>query len=286
MSITTLLIVGAGQMGAGIAQVAACAGIDVSIHDVAAERIARGLQRIETGLARLVDNGRMDVVGRRAARERVRAAADLEAAAATADMVIEAAPETIEIKREIFARLDAAAPPHAVLATNTSSLPISRIAATTTRPGSVIGMHFFNPVPAMPLVELVVGLATSGDTLNTTEALAVRMGKRAVRIEDYPGFCGNRIMIPMINEAVFALMEGVASAADIDAVAKLGFNHPMGPLALADLIGLDTVLSIMEVLHDRYGDSKYRPCPLLRKYVETGWLGRKSGRGFFDYATP
>ncbi|MDC7785679.1 3-hydroxyacyl-CoA dehydrogenase NAD-binding domain-containing protein [Rhodoplanes sp. TEM] len=285
MSIESLLIIGAGQMGAGIAQVAACAGLDVALNDVAPERVDSGLQRIDAGLAKLVEKGRMDAAGRQAARARVRAAPDLEAAAGEADLVIEAAPETLEVKRAIFTRLDAAAPPHAILATNTSSLPISQIAATTRRPGSVIGMHFFNPAPVMPLVEVVVGLATANETLRATQALIERMGKRAVRIEDYPGFCGNRIMIPMINEAVFALMEGVATAADIDAVAKLGFAHPMGPLALADLIGLDTVLSIMEILHDRYGDSKYRPCPLLRKYVETGWLGRKSGRGFFDYAT-
>jgi 3-hydroxybutyryl-CoA dehydrogenase len=284
MSIQKLLIIGAGQMGSGIAQVAACVGIDVALHDVAAELVERGLQRIDAGLAKLVEKGRMDAASRQGVRDRVRGAFDLDAAAGEADLVIEAAPETLEIKRAIFTRLDAAAPPHAILATNTSSLPISLIAATTKRPGSVVGMHFFNPAPVMPLVEVVVGLATSDATLRTTQALVERMGKQAIRVEDYPGFCGNRIMIPMINEAVFALMEGVATAADIDAVAKLGFNHPMGPLALADLIGLDTVLSIMEILHDRYGDSKYRPCPLLRKYVETGWLGRKSGRGFFDYA--
>ncbi len=284
MSIEKLLIVGAGQMGAGIAQVAAGIGLNVTLYDVKPEFVERGIVGIDKALARLVDKGKMQVAAKQSLMDRIGGALDLEAAAAKADFVIEAAPEKFEIKRDIFVRLDAAAPAHAILATNTSSLPVSQIAATTKRPQNVIGVHFFNPVPLMQLVELIVGLATSDETYRTARALVERLGKQPVRVEDYPGFCGNRIVVPMINEAIYALMENVASAADIDTVAKLGFNHPMGPLALADLIGLDTVLSVMEVLHAGYGDSKYRPCPLLRKYVQAGWLGRKSGRGFYEYA--
>ncbi|MDQ2082953.1 3-hydroxybutyryl-CoA dehydrogenase [Xanthobacteraceae bacterium Astr-EGSB] len=285
MAIQKLLIVGAGQMGAGIAQVAAGIGIDVTLQDIKSEFVDRGLKGIDKGLAKLVEKGKMDAAAKSALLGRIKGTLDLEAAAAQADFIIEAAPEKFEIKKEIFTRLDAAAPPQVILATNTSSLPVSKVAATTKRPQNVIGMHFFNPVPMMQLVELIVGLATSPETYAVTRELAERLKKQPVKVEDYPGFCGNRIMVPMINEAVYTLMEGTASPADVDTVAKLGFNHPMGPLALADLIGLDTILSVMEVLHDGYGDSKYRPCPLLRKYVQAGWLGRKSGRGFFEYAS-
>jgi 3-hydroxybutyryl-CoA dehydrogenase len=285
MAIQKLLIVGAGQMGAGIAQVAAGVGIDVTLQDIKSEFVDRGLKGIDKGLAKLVEKGKMDAAAKSALLGRIKGTLDLEAAASQADFIIEAAPEKFEIKKEIFTRLDAAAPPQVILATNTSSLPVSKVAATTRRPENVIGMHFFNPVPMMQLVELIVGLATSPETYAVTRELAERLKKQPVKVEDYPGFCGNRIMVPMINEAVYALMEGTASPADVDTVAKLGFNHPMGPLALADLIGLDTILSVMEVLHDGYGDSKYRPCPLLRKYVQAGWLGRKSGRGFYEYAS-
>jgi 3-hydroxybutyryl-CoA dehydrogenase len=285
MTIQKLLIVGAGQMGAGIAQVAAGVGIDVTLQDIKQEFVDRGLKGIDKGLAKLVEKGKMEAAAKDALLGHIKGTLDLETAAAESDLIIEAAPEKFDIKKDIFCRLDAAAPAHAVLATNTSSLPVSQIAATTKRPGSVIGVHFFNPVPMMALVELIMGLATTAETYKTTRELVERLKKTPVKVEDFPGFCGNRIMVPMINEAVYALMEGVASPADIDNVAKLGFNHPMGPLALADLIGLDTILSVMEVLYEGYGDSKYRPCPLLRKYVQTGWLGRKSGRGFFEYAS-
>jgi 3-hydroxybutyryl-CoA dehydrogenase len=284
MTIQKLLIVGAGQMGAGIAQVAAGVGVDVTLQDIKQEFVDRGLKGIDKGLAKLVEKGKMEAAAKDALLGRITGTLDLEAAAAQADMIIEAAPEKFEIKKDIFTRVDAAAPPHAILATNTSSLPVSKIAAVTKRPANVIGVHFFNPVPMMQLVELILGLATSNETYQAANELVLRMKKQPVKVEDFPGFCGNRIMVPMINEAVYTLMEGVASPADIDNVAKLGFNHPMGPLALADLVGLDTILSVMEVLYDGYGDSKYRPCPLLRKYVQAGWLGRKSGRGFFEYA--
>ena len=273
MTIQKLLIVGAGQMGAGIAQVAAGVGIDVTLQDIKQEFVDRGLKGIDKGLAKLVEKGKMEAAAKDALLGHIKGTLDLETAAAESDLIIEAAPEKFDIKKDIFCRLDAAAPAHAVLATNTSSLPVSQIAATTKRPGSVIGVHFFNPVPMMALVELIMGLATTAETYKTTRELVERLKKTPVKVEDFPGFCGNRIMVPMINEAVYALMEGVASPADIDNVAKLGFNHPMGPLALADLIGLDTILSVMEVLYEGYGDSKYRPCPLLRKYVQTGWLG-------------
>jgi 3-hydroxybutyryl-CoA dehydrogenase len=285
MTIQKLLIVGAGQMGAGIAQVAAGVGIDVTLQDIKQEFVDRGLKGIDKSLAKLVEKGKIEAAAKDALLGHITGTLDLETAAAQADFIIEAAPEKFEIKKDIFTRLDAAAPPHAILATNTSSLPVSKIAAVTKRPANVIGVHFFNPVPMMQLVELILGLATSEETYQATNELVLRMKKQPVKVEDFPGFCGNRIMVPMINEAVYTLMEGVATPADIDNVAKLGFNHPMGPLALADLIGLDTILSVMEVLHDGYGDSKYRPCPLLRKYVQAGWLGRKSGRGFFEYAT-
>lgn len=283
MAIKKLLVIGAGQMGSGIAQIASTAGIEVVINDIKLEFVERGLKGIEKNLSKLVEKGKLAEAEKQEIMGRISGSIDLKASAADVDFAIEAAVENFEIKKGIFTTLDAVCPAHTILASNTSSLPITQIAAVTKRPDKVIGMHFFNPVPVMQLVEIIMGLATSNETYETIREFAVTLKKSPVKVEDFPGFCGNRIMVPMINEAVYALMEGVASVEDIDNVAKLGFNHPMGPLALADLIGLDTILYVMEVLYKGYGDSKYRPCPLLRKYVDAGWLGRKSGRGFYTY---
>ncbi|MCM0761066.1 MULTISPECIES: 3-hydroxybutyryl-CoA dehydrogenase [Sporomusa] len=283
MAIKKLLVIGAGQMGSGIAQIASTAGIEVIINDIKLEFVERGLKGIEKNLSKLVEKGKLVEAEKQEIMGRISGSIDLKASAADVDFAIEAAVENFEIKKGIFTTLDAVCPAHTILASNTSSLPITQIAAVTKRPDKVIGMHFFNPVPVMQLVEIIMGLATSNETYETIREFAVTLKKSPVKVEDFPGFCGNRIMVPMINEAVYALMEGVASVEDIDNVAKLGFNHPMGPLALADLIGLDTILYVMEVLYKGYGDSKYRPCPLLRKYVDAGWLGRKSGRGFYTY---
>jgi 3-hydroxybutyryl-CoA dehydrogenase len=275
----TVCVVGAGQMGSGIAQVAAVAGYDVTLVDVAPKQLDRARSGIEGSLAKLVEKGRVEADAAEAALGRIQTAGE----PGPADLAIEAATEDVDLKLRIFADLDRAAGDGAVLASNTSSIPITRLAAVTSRPERVVGMHFMNPVPLMPLVELIRGLETSDEAAAAVRAAAERMGKTVAESRDFPGFIANRILLPMINEAVYCLMEGVGDRESIDTVMKLGMSHPLGPLQLADLIGLDTCLAIMEVLHDGMGDSKYRPCPLLRSYVEAGRLGRKSGRGFYEY---
>ncbi|ANF37223.1 3-hydroxybutyryl-CoA dehydrogenase [Bacillus velezensis] len=281
MKMKTIMVAGAGQMGAGIAQTAAEAGFAVKLYDWEPETVTKGLHRIKTNLEKEQAKGRKsqqetDAVFSRISPAELREAED-------ADFIIEAIAENKKAKAELFDTLDKICPPHAVLASNTSSLPITELAAATKRPEKVIGMHFMNPVPVMELVEVIRGLATSEETAETVKQLAVRMNKTPVEVNDFPGFISNRILMPMINEAVYCLYEGAASKEAIDAVMKLGMRHPMGPLTLADFIGLDTCLSIMEVLYAGLGDPKYRPCPLLRKYVSAGWLGKKSGRGFYEY---
>jgi 3-hydroxybutyryl-CoA dehydrogenase len=277
-----IVVVGAGQMGNGIAHVFAATGHPVTMIDVSRDALARGRAAIEKNMARQVQKGSLDAAARDAALGRIALSETMDPVR-EADIVIEAATENAELKFRIFGDLDAAAPNGAILASNTSSISITEIAARTGRPSHVIGMHFMNPVPVMQLVEVIRGLATSDETTTRVLDLSKRLGKTPVEVNDYPGFVSNRVLMPMINEAVYCLMEGVGSAEAIDTVMKLGMNHPMGPLALADLIGLDTCVSILEVLHRGLGDSKYRPCPLLRKYVAAGWLGRKTGRGFFSY---
>ncbi len=273
-------VVGAGQMGSGIAQVAAVAGYDVTLVDVAPAQLDRALQGIEQSLEKLVARERVAADVAESALGRIERAGE----PVEADLAIEAATEDVDLKLRIFRELDAAAGDGAVLASNTSSIPITQLAAVTSRPQRVVGMHFMNPVPLMPLVELIRGLDTADETASYVRAAAERMGKTVAEATDRPGFISNRILVPMINEAVYCLMEGVGDRESIDTVMKLGMNHPMGPLTLADLIGLDTCLAIMEVLHEGLGDDKYRPCPLLRTYVEAGRLGRKSGRGFYEYS--
>lgn len=276
-------VVGAGQMGAGIAQVAMQAGFQVRLADVHQEGLDRGVARIEKQLARAVDKGRMSAADKAGMWERLAGTTDLKTLG-DMDVVIEAVPENEGLKREVFQVLDACVREDTLLASNTSSISITRLAATTRRPESFVGMHFMNPVPVMKLVELIPGLQTAEVTLQTIRTLAEKMGKTCIVSDDQPGFIVNRILMPMINEACMALGEGLGTAEDIDAGMKLGTNQPMGPLTLADFIGLDTCLSIMEVLHRGLGDDKYRPAPLLRRYVDAGWLGRKSGRGFYRYA--
>jgi 3-hydroxybutyryl-CoA dehydrogenase len=282
MAINVIGVVGAGQMGAGIAQVAAQAGVEAILVDVDLSRAEAGRKGIEKRLARNVEKGKMTAAERDAVLGRVRAA-DAIAALASADFVVEAVSEDEKLKARILTGLDETCRPDVILATNTSSIPITRLGALTKRPDRVIGMHFMNPVPVMELVEVIRGLATSDETHRATVELAGRMGKKTVVARDMPGFIVNRVLMPMINEAVVALYEGIGSVEDIDVAMKLGTNQPMGPLTLADFIGLDTCLAIMEVLHHGTGDTKYRPCPLLRQYVEAGWLGRKTGRGFYKY---
>ncbi|SIT69818.1 3-hydroxybutyryl-CoA dehydrogenase [Edaphobacillus lindanitolerans] len=282
MDIKRVMVIGAGQMGGGIAQVCAQSGFDVILNDISEASYERGLRVIDKNLARSVEKGRMSEEEKSAALGRITKSTDLSDAK-DADIIIEAAVEKMEIKQSIFRQLDGIAPEHAILATNTSALPITEIAAVTKRPGQVIGMHFMNPVPVMKLVEIIRGLATEDGVYEAVEDMTRKLSKTPVEVNDYPGFVSNRVLMPMINEAIFTLYEGVATKEDIDEVMKLGMNHPMGPLQLADFIGLDTCLYIMEVLQEGFGDPKYRPCPLLRKYVNAGWLGKKSGRGFYVY---
>lgn len=282
MKIRKIMVIGAGQMGAGIAQVCAQAGYDVLLYDLHEEKTKQALHSIEQNLARNVEKQRMDEQEKEAARKKITQANSLQDASAV-DMVIEAVVEKMNVKRDIFAQLDEITQDHTILASNTSSLPITEIAAATDRPERVIGMHFMNPVPVMKLVEIIRGLATEDEVYKKVEDVTKTIGKMPVEVNDFPGFVSNRILMPMINEAIYTLYEGVATKEAIDEVMKLGMNHPMGPIQLADFIGLDTCLSIMEILHEGFGDDKYRPCPLLRKYVKAGWVGKKAGKGFYTY---
>ena len=282
MDIRKVLVVGAGQMGGGIAQVIATAGIEVILNDIKPEFLERGLGVISKNLSRDVEKGRKTEEEKAAILSRIKPTTNL-GDAHDCQLAIEAATENMEIKKSIFRSIDEVILPGAILATNTSSLPITEIAAVTSRPELVIGMHFMNPVPVMKLVEIIRGLATTDEVYKAIEDLTKKLGKVPVEVNDFPGFVSNRVLMPMINEAIYCVYEGVASVEAVDEVMKLGMNHPMGPLTLADFIGLDTCLAIMEVLYEGFGDSKYRPCPLLRKYVKAGWLGKKTGRGFYQY---
>lgn len=282
MEIKKVMVIGAGQMGSGIAQVCAENGYEVVLYDLKEEFTTKGIEGISRRLQKNVDKERISEADKNETMQRIHPSVQLEKAE-TADIVIEAAVENIEVKKTIFQQLDAHVAEHTILATNTSSLPITEIAAATNRPAHVIGMHFMNPVPVMKLVEVIRGLQTSDETYQAVADMSAALQKTSVEVSDFPGFVSNRILMPMINEAVYTVYEGVASPEDVDQVMKLGMNHPMGPLTLADFIGLDTCLYIMETLHDGFGDDKYRPCPLLRKYVKAGWLGKKSGRGFYQY---
>jgi 3-hydroxybutyryl-CoA dehydrogenase len=277
-----IVVIGAGTMGNGIAHTAAASGFDVTLVDVAEGILERGMSTIAANLQRGVDKAKITAGDKEQILGRIRATSEISAAA-SADIVIEAIIENVAAKTQLFAALDGMTGPDCILASNTSSISITKIAAATKRPDKVIGMHFMNPVPVMALVEVIRGIATSDETYARVAELSKQMGKTAIEVNDYPGFVSNRVLMPMINEAIFALFEGVATAESIDGVMKLGMNHPMGPLTLADFIGLDVCLAILRVLEDGFGDPKYRPCPLLVKMVDAGWLGRKSGRGFFDY---
>jgi 3-hydroxybutyryl-CoA dehydrogenase len=282
MEIRTLGVVGAGQMGSGIAQVAAASGLSVIMSDIKEGFVQRGFSAIDSSLARMVKKQSLSEDEKKAVLARIKGTVSLNDMA-RADFVVEAATENEPVKLKIFQDLDSTCKEGVILSSNTSSISITKIAAATKRPDKVIGMHFMNPVPMMKLVEIIRGLATSDETFQFTKDFSLKLGKTPVPANDFPGFISNRILMPMINEAIYALFEGVGTPEDIDQVMKLGMNHPMGPLALADLIGLDTCLAIMKVLYSGLGDAKYRPCPLLIKYVDAGWLGRKSGRGFFKY---
>jgi 3-hydroxybutyryl-CoA dehydrogenase len=282
MQIATIGVIGAGQMGGGIAQVAATAGIEVVLQDLKDEYLERGLAAIDKSLGKLLEKGKLTAEAHKAARNRILPTTRLNDFS-RCDLVVEAIVENYEVKAATFQQLDRITPPHCILASNTSSISITKIAANTQRPGQVIGMHFMNPVPLMQLVEIIRGQKTSDETYDTVKAAAEKMGKTCAEVQDYPGFVSNRVLMPMINEAICCLHEGVGTPEAIDTVMKLGMNHPMGPLALADLIGLDTCLAIMNVLHDGFKDSKYRPSPLLVRKVAAGELGRKSGQGFYKY---
>jgi 3-hydroxybutyryl-CoA dehydrogenase len=282
MDIKKIMVIGAGQMGSGIAQVCASAGFAVILHDIKEEFVNRGYHSIEKQLQRQVEKSRISPQEKDETLQRITPSVELSNARFV-DIVIEAVVEKMDVKTTLFHELDQLAPHHAILATNTSSLQITEIAAATKRPEKVIGMHFMNPVPVMKLVEIIRGLATADEVFQNIYDLTKKLNKVPVEVNDFPGFVSNRILMPMINEAIYTVYEGVASPEAVDEVMKLGMNHPMGPLTLADFIGLDTCLFIMETLHEGFGDDKYRPCPLLRKYVKAGWLGKKTGRGFYSY---
>jgi 3-hydroxybutyryl-CoA dehydrogenase len=281
-SIDKVGVIGAGQMGTGIALVCAQAGLDVVLSDISEERIHTALATVNGSLSRQIAKGQLDEAGRKATLERIAAAASPDDLA-KCDLVIEAASESEDVKRKIFANLRTYLKPETIVASNTSSISITRLASVTAHPERFIGIHFMNPVPRMQLVELIRGIATTDETFESAKAFVAKLGKTATMSEDFPAFIVNRILLPMINEAIYTLYEGVGSVESIDTAMRLGANHPMGPLQLADFIGLDTCLSVMQVLHEGLADSKYRPCPLLVKYVEAGWLGRKTQRGFYDY---